>query len=95
MLASPFSIPQNAKKAPCLRRSRAPCYQSLFLDLHPAGQGEGDPVRQLITPALGFFVPADQRFVYIQEMAEARSRHYVVVLDDALDPGVAVVWQEK
>ena len=32
---------------------------------------------------------------YIQEMAEARSRHYVVVLDDALDPGVAVVWQEK
>jgi len=28
-------------------------------------------------------------------MAEARSRHYVVVLDDALDPGVAVVWQEK
>ena len=44
MLASPFSIPQNAKKAPCLRRSRAPCYQFLFLDLHPAGQGEGDPV---------------------------------------------------
>ena len=32
-------------------------------DFHPAGQGEGDPVRQLITPALGFFVPADQRLV--------------------------------
>ena len=32
---------------------------------------------------------------YIQRLAEARSRHYVVVLDDALDPGVAVVWQEK
>ena len=110
MLASPFSIPQNVKKAPCLRRSRAPCYQSLFLDLHPAGQGEGDPVlgmdrhainqrgplacvefgvelrqalhaldepldlpapdhdlvnpvRHLITLALGFFLPADERVV--------------------------------
>ena len=59
----------NYNLMPCFRQvkeqprhytsGRTALFYSGF-DFHPSGQGEGDPVRHFITPAVRFFVPADQ-----------------------------------